>query len=94
MSSTAAPKPKIGNVTKFFIPGLALGLLIGAIGGAYYAPAVEQSMSGMDAPVKPIPTRKSAPAAPASTAATGATGATAVSGATGVTGEAPASAPK
>ena len=91
MSTGAAPKPKIGNITKFFIPGLAIGLAIGAVGGAYYAPAVEQSLTMPEGMNKPVVRNKPAPESPAPTAATGQTGATGTSGASG---EPPAPAPK
>lgn len=76
MSTTPAPKPKIGNITKFFIPGLAIGLVVGAIGGAYYAPAMEQTVTMPEHLNKPIVRNAPAPADHPEPGATGQTGST------------------
>ena len=81
MSTTPAPKPKIGNITKFFIPGLAIGLVVGGIGGAYYAPALEQTVTMPERLNKPIVRNAPAPTDRPEPGATGQTGST---------GEAPA----
>ena len=34
-------KPRISNVTKLFVPGLMIGLVVGGLGGAYYSSRFE-----------------------------------------------------
>lgn len=84
-------KPRISNVTKFFIPGLAIGIFIGAVGGVYLGPRFEgpsmqkvetKSPGGSSTPrltgrPDDAPTIEgSKPKEPAPAAATGSTGTT------------------
>src|SRR5262245_11095204 len=76
-----AARPRVSNVTKFFVPGLAVGLLVGGLGGAYLAPMFENSTVPEFKPKGPLPQspprQVERPLEPAPTAAppTGPTGA-------------------
>ncbi len=85
-------KPRIGNMTKFFVPGLAIGLFIGGVGGAYLAPKLDQaptievkpktagSMRPPAAKERPLEDAAQSEATKAPAPATGATGPTAATG--------------
>jgi hypothetical protein len=76
-----AAKPKIGNVTRYFLPGLVIGLTVGTLGGAFYAPRLEQGLtppSGLNRQVDRTRTAPEERPAPGPT------------GQSGITGEAPA----
>ena len=92
-------KPRISNITKFFVPGLVIGLVAGGLGGAYYsssfeAPTMTELKPKGQSPAahptgrgEPLP----APETPKNSPPPAATGTTGPSGATGSTqGEAPA----
>ena len=85
------PKPRISNVTKFFVPGLVIGLAVGGLGGAYYSsrfegPAMQEIKP--KGPVHPAPKQQSG--RPEDATEPAATGATAATGQTGSTGSTPA----
>ena len=43
MDDKQAKKPAVGGFVKLFVPGLAIGLFIGAVGGAFLSPYYEAS---------------------------------------------------
>jgi hypothetical protein len=88
-------KPRISNFTKFFVPGLAIGLAVGGLAGAYFsssldAPSMQPVMpKGHSAGSASHPTGRPddasapAPQSPKAPASTGSTGPTSATGSTG-----------
>ena len=77
-------KPRVSNVVRLFVPGLAIGLLVGGVIGAYLSPKLDAPSL---APIKakggapaPRPGGRAAEERPAGTGPTGSTGSTGASG--------------
>jgi hypothetical protein len=95
MDDKQAKKPAVGGFVKLFVPGLAIGLLIGALGGAFLSPYYEASTemdSGaglapprmrLEAPKNEQANQGSDPRSEPGLAPTGTTGASGSTGATG-----------